>query len=129
MKDLLISLFLIAHGWAHVWYVALSQRLVEYKPEMGWTGESWILSSILNKQLTQLVSTFGYSVSLIGFIIGGVSLYLGKDWWSSIVLASSIISLLTVILYWDGELSMIVEKGLIGIIINVALIVLITRLT
>jgi len=30
--------FLILHGLVHLWYLVLAFRLVEYKPDMGWTG-------------------------------------------------------------------------------------------
>ena len=75
----LVSLFLVAHGWAHIWYIVLSQRLIEYKAEYGWTGESWILSGLMGESV-RLVSTIGYGISLLGVIAAGVSIYLGREW-------------------------------------------------
>jgi hypothetical protein len=33
------GVFIVLHGLVHVWYVTLSQRWVEFQPEMVWTGE------------------------------------------------------------------------------------------
>ena len=128
MRNIIMSALLVAHGWAHIWYVILSQRLIEYKDEMGWTGESWILSSLLGETVTRHVSTLGYSLSLIGFILGGASLYMGKGWARTIILASAAVSAATIATFWDGELSMLKEKGLIGLMVNLAVIVYFTRL-
>jgi hypothetical protein len=128
MKNIIMSALLVAQGWAHIWYVILSQRLIEYKDEMGWTGESWILSSLLGEPVTRHVSTLGYSLSLIGFILGGASLYMGKGWARTIILVSAAVSSATIATFWDGELSMLKEKGLIGLMINLAVIVYFTRL-
>jgi len=127
-NDWILGIFLVAHGWAHVWYVILSQRLIEFKEEMVWTGESWILSGFLSESVTQLISTLGYSVSLIGFVAGGVALILGRDWWRPITLASAIISSVTVVLFWDGKLSMLKERGIIGLLIDLAVIAYVTLL-
>lgn len=127
-NDWILGIFLVAHGWAHVWYVILSQRLIEFKEEMVWTGESWVLSGFLSESVTQLISTLGYSVSLIGFVAGGVALILGRDWWRPITLASAIISSVTVVLFWDGKLSMLKERGIIGLLIDLAVIAYVTLL-
>jgi hypothetical protein len=127
-NDWILGIFLVAHGWAHVWYVILSQRLIEFKEEMVWTGESWVLSGFLSESVTRLISTLGYSVSLIGFVAGGVALILGRDWWRPITLASAIISSVTVVLFWDGKLSMLKERGIIGLLIDLAVIAYVTLL-
>lgn len=47
MLSFLIGAFVVLHGLVHVWYVTLSQGLVEFQPEMGWSGRSWALSDPL----------------------------------------------------------------------------------
>lgn len=92
MKNWMLGVFTVAHGWAHIWYVILSQRLIEFKEEMGWTGQSWLLSGFLEEQATRMIATLGYSISLIGFVAGGVAMLLGQDWWTTAVTASAILS-------------------------------------
>lgn len=118
MIDLVLSVLLVAHGWAHVWYVILSRQLVSYEEWMAWTGESWILTGLMGESVARMIATVGYTGSLVGFIMSGVMLYFGKPWWRNTALASAILSTITVLVFWDGKLSMLKEKGLIGVIIN-----------
>jgi len=53
---------------------------------------------------------------------------MGKGWARTIILASAAVSAATIATFWDGELSMLKEKGLIGLMVNLAVIVYFTRL-
>lgn len=128
MREWITSLFLVAHGWAHIWYVILSRRLVDFEEWMVWTGESWIFSGVIGEQTRLSIATLGYGGSLMGFIVGGILLNLNKPSWRTVALASALISSATVLLFWDGELSMLKEKGIFGLLINLAIIVYITRI-
>jgi len=55
-------------------------------------------------------------------------LILGRDWWRPITLASAIISSVTVVLFWDGKLSILKERGIIGLLIDLAVIAYVTLL-
>ena len=35
MLRFLIGVFIVLHGLVHLWYVTLSQRLIEFQAEMG----------------------------------------------------------------------------------------------
>ena len=128
MRDWMISLFLVAHGWAHIWYVVQSRRLIEFEESMGWTGESWLISGLLGESATLWIASLGYAGSLLGFIASGVLLYLGKPVWRTTALASTVLSLATIIMFWDGKLSMLREKGIIGLLINLAILLYISRI-
>ena len=128
MREWIFSLFLVAHGWAHIWNVILSRRLIEFEEWMAWTGESWILSGLMGESMRMGLATLGYAGSLLGFIASGVLFYLNKPVWKPIALASALISSATIILFWDGELSMIKEKGIIGLVINLAILFYITKI-
>ena len=89
---------------------------------MAWTGESWILTGFLGDSMARMIATVGYTGSLVGFIMSGVLLYFGKPWWRTTALASAIMSTVTVLVFWDGKLSMLKEKGLIGVFINLVML-------
>jgi hypothetical protein len=44
-------------------------------------------------------------------------------WWRPLVIASAAFSAALILLFWDGGVQMIVEKGLVGLLINLALLV------
>jgi hypothetical protein len=123
MLAFLYGISVLLHGLVHLWYVTLSQRWVEFQPEMGWTGESWLFSPLLGDGATRGLATVLYSLATLGFVVGGVGVLVRQDWWRPVVIGSAAFSAVIIILFWDGGLPRIVEKGLLGFLINVALLV------
>jgi hypothetical protein len=123
MLTFFVGVFVILHGLAHIWYVVMSLNLVELKPEMGWTGISWLFTNRLGNALTHTLSAILYSASAVALVIGGVALITQAAWQRPALIIAGILSAVTLILFWDGKLTRIVEKGLIGFIISVATLV------
>jgi hypothetical protein len=121
MSRFLFGIFIVLHGLVHLWYVTLSQRLVEFQPEMGWSGESWLFSPWLGDAATRSLATVLYGLATLGFVIGGIGIFALQGWWRPLVIGSAAFSAAIILLFWDGGLHMLVEKGLIGFLINVAL--------
>lgn len=126
MLKYLIGLLLILHGVVHLWYVVLSRGLVEFQPEMGWTGRSWLLSHVLSEGTTSLLASGLYVLATVGFVLGGVGYLAQLGWWPSVVMGSAIVSTIVIALFWDGSWDMVVQKGLIGVAINVAILLALT---
>jgi hypothetical protein len=121
MSRFLFGIFIVLHGLVHLWYVTLSQRLVEFQPEMGWSGESWLFLPWLGDAATRSLATVLYGLATLGFVIGGIGIFALQGWWRPLVIGSAAFSAAIILLFWDGGLHMLVEKGLIGFLINVAL--------
>jgi hypothetical protein len=62
-------------------------------------------------------------LATLGFVVGGIGVFARQDWWRPAVIGSAAVSAVIIILFWDGGLQKIVEKGLVGFLINVALLV------
>ncbi len=125
MLKVLSGIFVVLHGLVHLWYVVLSFGLVEFQPDMGWTGESWLLTGPLGEPAARSLAGILYAVASVVFVAGGVGIFAGADWWRSLLMGSAIFSSVLVLLYWDGGMDMIVQKGLVGLLINIAVIVFI----
>ena len=125
MLRFLISLFIILHGLVHLWYFTLSQGLVEFKPEMGWTGRSWILSGLLGDTIVRSVASTLFVVAAIALMTSGVGTLLRAEWWQTILLGSAILSFVILFLFWDGSMRMVVQKGLIGFLISLAILLMV----
>lgn len=126
MKTVL-SIFIALHGLVHIWFVVLSQNLVPFEKEMGWTGQSWLLSNLLQDSSLKLLSTIFFAISTLMFLIGGILLGFKMELANNILTYASIISSLTLIIFWDGSFDMIVQKGIIGLIINIVLLYLVFK--
>jgi len=121
--QILFGIFLILHGLVHMWYVVLSQRWVEFQSEMGWTGVSWLLTGSLGNKITNILATIFYSVSAIAFVLSGVGFFAKQDWTRTSIVIASIISALTILIFWDGKLTQPVERGLLGLFISFAVLI------
>ena len=122
LLKIILGVFIILHGLVHFWYVTLAAKLVEYKPEMGWTGNSWLLDAVIPPSIIRMVAVLLYTLAAIVFIINAFGFLLGKTWWNSGLLVAAVISTLTILLFFDGNGQMLIQKGLIGVIINLAII-------
>ena len=123
MVRILIGVFTILHGLMHLWYVILSQRLVAFQPEMGWTGESPLLTGLLEDGTAPLVATVLYVLATLGFVVGGGGWLAQAGWGRTCLIVSAAVSALTILLFWDGKSQMLVQKGVIGLLIDVVYLV------
>jgi hypothetical protein len=123
MLRILSAIFIVLHGLVHLWYVSLSTGLVEFEPEMGWTGESWLLSRFLGESVTRPLASVVFTLATLVFIVSGAGMLVDTGWWRAGLIGSAVFSTAMVVLYWDGSFEMIVEKGLIALLINAGIIV------
>jgi len=122
------GLFIVLHGLVHLWYVVLSQKLVAFQPEMGWTGRSWLLTNVLGDSPTRSIAGLLYVLATIGLMVSGIGVMARGEWWRPVLIGSTILSSVTLLLFWDGSTDLIVQKGLIGLVINGAILIAMTVL-
>ena len=113
-----VALFLAAHGLVHLLYVAISQGWVEEEEAMGWNGRSWLLSRLLPEATVLNLGSALYVVVTAGFVVGAIGYLLGTGWATSALVGASVLSTATILLMWDGSLAKVVDKGLLGVVIN-----------
>ena len=123
MLRFIVSVFIVLHGLVHLLYFAHSRRLVELRPEMVWPEGSWAFSKLLGDEATRLLASISYVLAAIGFVAGGTGILLRQDWWRPVVVGSAAFSAGIIILFWDGAMQMLDDKGGIGLLINLAFMV------
>lgn len=122
MINTIAFIFILLHGLVHVWFFVLAARLVEFKAEMGWNGNSWLLSGILPEPFLQILAILLYPASTLLFVISAAGMWLQSAWLEKMLLISAIVSTFAILLFFDGSFRYIIPKGLVGLIINVILI-------
>ncbi len=127
MIRIALGVILALHGLVHVWFVALATRLVAFEPEMGWTGRSWLLTPILGEATTRVVATVLLSVAAAAFVVGGAAVIGQASWWRPALIVAAIVSSVVLLVVWDGGTDMLVQKGLIGIGINLLVLIVALR--
>lgn len=122
MRRLATGVFLVLHGVVHLWYVVLSQGWVEIEDQMGWNGHSWLLSGVLSNEWILLLASVAYVVTSLGFVAGGVGYAVRQDWASQVLVGAAVLSAITIIALWDGKIELLVEKGAVGVLIDVVIL-------
>jgi hypothetical protein len=89
---ILIGLLLVIHGFAH-WHITTlwGSRLAE---------SSWLLNSLGPATLSSL-GTFLWVATLLAFVVTGIVLFTGVEWWRTLAVLSSLLSLLVIGLFWQ----------------------------
>jgi hypothetical protein len=123
MLRFFMGLFIILHGLVHLWYFTLSRGLVKFQPEMGWTGRSWIFTNLLGDSITRSLASALYILATLVLVVSGLGIFVRAEWWRAVLVGSSVFSAVIILLMWDGGLQWIVQKGLIGFLINVVLLI------
>ncbi|NPV67423.1 MAG: hypothetical protein HPY64_09795 [Anaerolineae bacterium] len=123
MLRIALGAFMVLHGLVHLWPVTLSLGLTEFKPEMGWSGNSWLFTGLLGEPATRALASVAFIVATLVFVLGGVGILVKAGWWRPVLVGAAVISTASLVLFWDGGMQQLVEKGLLGVLINVAILV------
>lgn len=125
MKTLILGIFLILHGLVHLLYFGQSQGLFELRPNMTWPDGSWIFSKLFGDETARLLASVCLVLTALGFLASGIGVFLAQSWWRPVVMGSAILSTVIWVAFWDGKLQMLDAKGGVGILINIAILVVV----
>ena len=123
MITILTGIFFILHGLVHMLYFGQSARYFELQPGMVWPDESWAFSRLLGDATARNLASILLVLAAIGFVIGGIGLFAKQVWWRPTIIAVAIFSSALYVLFWDAGWSHLDNKGGVGILINLAILV------
>ena len=124
MAKIIFGLFIVLHGLVHLLYFGQSRRLFEMRPGMVWPDGSWAFSRLFGDETVRLLASLACIIAAIGFIAGGVGILIGQSWSIPLVVGSAAFSSALYILFWDGKMQRLDDKGGIGLLINLAILIL-----
>jgi uncharacterized membrane protein YphA (DoxX/SURF4 family) len=122
MIRILFGIFLVLHGLVHLLYFGQSARYFELQPGMAWPDGSWAFSKLLGGEANRTLASILLVLAAIGLAISGIGVLAGQSWWRPMIAGSAIFSSVIFILFWDGVVQHLDNKGAIGILINVAIL-------
>jgi hypothetical protein len=123
MLHIIMGVFLILHGAVHIWYVAMARGVISADADTIWTGKSWLLTRTLGDQMTMTLATLVHSVTTLVFVIAGAGLVAKQEWFAAWAIGGAILSMAAIVGFWDGRPDHPVEKGALGIIIDIGILV------
>jgi len=122
MMSILFAVFLILHGLVHVLYFGQSARYFELQPGMVWPDGSWAFSRLLGEVGNRNLANVLLLLAAIVFVAGGIGIFARQSWWRPVILAAALFSSFIYLLLWDGGWSHLDNKGGVGILINLAIL-------
>lgn len=125
MIKVIVGLFLVLHGLVHLLYFGQSARRFELQPGMTWPDGSWAFSKLLGANGTRRLASLFCILAAAGFVIGATGIFFSQSWWSMAVLASAAFSGILYIFFWDGRLQSLANQGGIGLVIDIAILVVV----
>jgi hypothetical protein len=121
MLHVLIGILITLHGLVHIWYIVLARQIVPFKPELGWTGRSWLFTDRIGDARTRGLASILLLLPTLGFAAGGIGYIFDQPWSPLLLAVTAGLSTLVFLLLWDGDPKLPAEKGLVGVLINAAL--------
>jgi hypothetical protein len=123
MFRIIFGVFMVLHGLVHLLYFGQSARYFELQPGMVWPDGSWVFSKLLGDEAIRILASISYVLAAIGFMAGGTGILVRQAWWRPVVVASAVFSAVIIVLFWDGVVQNLDDKGGIGLLINLAILV------
>jgi len=123
MITILTGIFFILHGLVHMLYFGQSAGYFELQPGMVWPDGSWAFSRLLGDATFRTLASIFLVLAAIGFVVGGIGLFAKQAWWRPTIIAVAIFSSALFVLSWDAGWSHLDNKGGVGILINLAILV------
>ncbi len=123
MVRILFGVVIVLHGLVHLLYFGQSARFYELQPGMVWPDGSWVFSKLLGDAATRSTANVLLILAAVGFVTGGAGMFLNQAWWQPVVVSAAVLSSVVYILLWDGRFQGLDNKGGLGILINLAILV------
>ncbi len=125
---IILGIFIILHGLVHWLYFGQSNRYFTLKAEMTWPSGSWAFSHLMAESSLRYIASGLIALAGIGFMASGIGVLTNQAWWRMILISSSMLSAIIYILFWNGSMQNLDGQGLVGIIIDIALLVMVILL-
>lgn len=120
--SVLFGIFFTLHALVHLLYAGHALRFFELRPGLAWPDGSWLFSRLFGKSAARWLAAVSLVLAALGFLAAGLGLFLRADWWRTMTLGAAGFSALSYLLFWDGKLHEIPDKGGVGLLINLAIL-------
>lgn len=122
-QEVWFGVFLLLHGVVHLIYAAHSARKLQLKPGMTWPDGSWAFSRLATTGTIRDQTTVTMLLSGAVFLVGGAVVLARQAWWRPVAVVAAALSALSFVLLWNGRKRNLDGQGIIGVIIDIAVLV------
>lgn len=122
MLRFVVGAFMVLHGLAHLLYFGQSRRLFLLQPGLLWPDGSWAFASLLGNAAARSLASIACVVAALAFAAGGAGLLAGQAWWRAAIVGAAAFSSVVFLLFWDGGLQRLPDKGGVALLINTTIL-------
>ena len=122
MIRIIFGVFILLHGLVHLLYFGQSARYFELQPGMVWPDGSWAFSRFVGDATTRNLASLLLILAAIGLVAGGIGILARQAWWRPALVSAAVFSTFLYVLFWDGVMQSLDNKGGVGILINLAIL-------
>ena len=120
MVNTIVAIFLILHGLVHAILALVPDPNTLGAGFATFFSRSWLFSGLgLSPSTGRPIAILLAAIAAIGFVAAGLALLgflVPFDWWRSLAIASAVVSLLLLVVFWNTYL-------IVGILIDIAILV------
>lgn len=128
MFRIIFCVFIVLHGLVHLLYFGQSARYYELQPGMVWPDGSWAFSRLLGNRTTRNLASIFLILTAIVLVAGATGILLDQAWWRPVVIGSAVFSAVIFVIFWDGIAQSLANKGGVGLLIDLAILVAVLAL-
>jgi len=123
MLGIFFGIFIVLHGLVHLLYFGQSAGYFELQPGMLWPDGSLILSRLLSDTTSRNLASILLVLAAAIFVAGGIGIFAKHVWWRPTIVVAAVFSSIIYLLFWDGVWAHLDNKGGVGILINMAILI------
>lgn len=118
----IFGIFIILHGLIHLLYSGQSIKLFELTAGMVWPDGSWAFSRLVGNEAARNLAGILLILVAISLFAGGIGIFFSQAWWRPVVVGAVALSTVVFILFWNGRAQNLDGQGLVGILIDMAIL-------
>jgi hypothetical protein len=99
MLKFALAFLVLAHGLGHVLFLAPTMRLAEWADQ---SGHSWLVTPSLGDSIARLLGSVAWITVIALFTSAVIGFFMATDWWRSAAIVGAALSIVTIVVFWDG---------------------------